>query len=196
MLAACRKKGIAMLGTALLAGAMALPVQAEAAEVFGRLYIPEDQQVTMQTSGGIGFDFSKEKKAKLTPAEFWLIDANVNWKKVPGSQVDDWYRSKKIPAGQHIYYAKAADDGTFDFKDIAGGDYYLVIVNNYVSGRGGDPDALKALQGYMPDYELFQMFITGMSDPTVIRFHLKAEERASFDTMPEKQTTPVNPHEN
>lgn len=194
MFAACRKKGIAVLGTALLAGAMALPVQAEAAEVFGRLYIPEDQQVTMQTSGGIGFDFSKEKKSKPTAAEFWLIDANVNWKNVPGSQVDDWYRSRKIPVGQHIYYTKAADDGTFDLKDVAGGDYYLVIVNNYVPGRGGDPDALKALQGYMPDYEMFQLFITGMSDPTVIRFHVKADERASFDTMPSKQA-PTNPHE-
>jgi len=194
MFAAYRKKGIALCGAALLAGAMALPVQAEAAEVFGRLYIPEDQQVTMQTSGGIGFDFSKEKKAQPTPAEFWLIDANVNWKNVPGSQVDDWYRSRRIPAGQHIYYTKAADDGTFDLKDVAGGDYYLVIVNNYVPGRGGDPDALKALQGYMPDYEMFQLFITGMSDPTVIRFHVKADERASFDTMPSKQA-PTNPHE-
>jgi len=201
-----RKTAVMFLAAAFAAMPLVMsPSPASAAEITGELYIPDEAGVALGSNGGgnmgIGFDLDKTMKkeqdsrtsAGPTQAEIWLIGANIDMRKLSADTVDAWYRDKKIPAGQPIYYTKADAKGKFDIKDVPEGDYYLVIVNNYVPGRGSDLDAVKALETYLPDYEMFQLFVTGYSAPTAVRFHLAPHEIGSFSTMPAPVTASDHP---
>lgn len=192
------RKVLAFGLTAALAAAplVLVPQQASAAEVMGQLYIPEDSGVSVGGNGGmgIGMDLDKTLGNKKTGnnesarAEVWLIGAHINFKTLSQDALDAWYREKKIPAGQPIYYQETDNEGKFTIKDVPGGDYYLVVVNNYVPGRGSDPKAVQELTQYLPDYDMFQLFVTGYSEPTAIKFHLTEHEIGSFNTMPAPTT--------
>ena len=197
-----RKAAVWGVAAALVAAPfIAAPSQTEAAEVMGQLYMPEESGVSVGSGGGmgIGMDLDQtlgKKKAEnheTARAEIWLIGAHINFKTMSQDTLDAWYREKKIPAGQPIFYQETDNEGKFDIKNVPGGDYYLVVVNNYVPGRGSDSRAVQELQQYLPDYDMFQLFVTGYSEPTATRFHLTEHEIGSFNTMPAPTTDKSHP---
>ena len=186
-----RKAAAGLVAAAFFALPFALTPVAQAAELTGQLYIPEDCGVSVGGNGGmgIGMDLDKAMGNKsgnhaAARAEIWLIGADIDFKKVSADTIDAWYRDKKLPAGQPIYYQQTDEKGRFDIKDVPAGNYYLVVVNNYVPGRGSDARAVQALADYLPDYDMFQLFVTGYSEPTAVQFHLAEHEIGSFNTMP------------
>jgi len=170
---------------------MMMPQTVSAAGMMGQIYFPKERSVSLSGSDdmGVGFDLdeamgSRKKAKEIARPEIWLIGAHIDFKTLSQDTIDAWYREKKVPAGQPIFYQETDTMGNFSIQDVPAGDYYLVVVNNYVPGNGSDPQAVKDLAQYLPDYEMFQLFVTGYSEPTAIEFHLAEDEIGLFNTAP------------
>ena len=101
-------------------------------------------------------------------------------------EIEAWYSRETLPKDRRIFQTTTGADGHYKFSNIPAGRYFLVIISRAGSSdteKNDSPEMAAELQKYLPNWDMYDLFVLGPHFYTVQPVDVKPGKEVSVDHL-------------